>query len=427
MPILIFSALFLLALVSFLANPAPVTIEFFDLILIALPCVIVFLSATVIKSYKLFQTEVNLVVAIMLYLAYLLASALIGILHGIPILNVLRSIGPYLNFFPLLVIGFLPPQVLRPRALSFIFISVGLVQIAYLSYLYLGQATAIHNTATVLVKRITTLDQRTTVPFLLAVPILPLIFLLKTKNSKKEKFLFAPLALFLMLVGLLAGIITLTRAIFLSIIVGWCVFTALYWYGQIQTRTFSAATVFKKISLYLPVFLVVLALISTIPQIQVLESGLLARFVFYSGSSDYSDGRIYDEWLPALTTWANSDLLNILFGIGAGNTFTVLSGEERTYIHNLSLYSLVYGGFFGFFACLWLYFIMFKTLVSRAYQTQNTSYLGFAALLASLFFYGQLFAVHKSLTFNVMLFLIMGVALSRPLHELQPQPEQKVY
>ena len=423
MPIIIFTALFLLVLVSFLANPAPVSIEFLDLVLIALPCFIALLCISISKTYKLFQSQANLVVAIILYLSYLLLSALIGLLHGIPLLNVLRSIGPYLNFFPLLLLGFLPPQVLRPKTLSFILIAVALVQTAYLSYLYFGQATSIQNTASVLIKRITTLDQRATVPLLLALPILPLIFLLKPKNSKKERFLLAPLAGGLMIVGLFAGIITLTRAIFLSIIFGWLVFTTFYLYGQIRLKTFSARALFKKIGIYLPIFLIIMALLSTIPQIYLMESGLVSRFIFYSGSKDYSDGRLYDEWLPALTTWANSDLFNIFFGIGAGNTFTVLSGEERTYIHNLSIYSLVYGGFFGFFACLWLYFTIFKTLIQRAYQTANSTYLGFAALLASLFFYAQLFAVHKGLAFNLMLFLIIGLALRQPLTEVKSHPE----
>ncbi len=411
MHIIIFVVLFLLVLSSFLANPAPLSLELLDLVLIFLPCLLAFLSMVLAKTYQLYRLEANLILAIILYLSYLLISALIGILQGLPILNVARSIGPYLNFFPLLLLGFLPKKVMRPKTLSFILISVGLIQIGYLSYLYGGQATAIHNTTAVLVKRITILDQRTTVPFLLAVPILPLILLFQAQTSAKKNWLLKLLALALMMLGLFAGMLTLTRAIFLSILFGWLVFALLYIHGQRQAGHFSVLTVVKKLSLYLPLFLVLLALLSMIPQIQLIESGLFARFTSAAGSADYSDGRIYDEWLPALSNWANSDIVNILFGIGAGNSFTVLSGEERTYIHNLALYSLVYGGFFGLFACCWLYFTTFKTLLTRASETQNTNYLAYAALLASLFFYGQLFAVHKSLTFNIMLFLIMGLAL----------------
>lgn len=423
MPILIFLSLFLLVLASFLANPAPVTIELLDFVLIALPGLIAIFSVALSQSYQLFRLEMNVVVAVILYLSYLLISALIGILHGIPLLNVARSIGPYLNFFPLLFIGFLPPRLLRLKTLSFILITIGLIQIGYLSYLYFGQASAIHNTTSVLIKRITILDQRTTVPFLLAVPILSLILLFKNKQS--QGYRLTPLALSLMIIGLFAGIITLTRAIFLSILFGWTVFAVFYLIRQQQLQSFSVSTFLKKISFYLPFFLVVLVLLSTIPQIQLLESGLLARFASAPVNTDYSDGRIYDEWLPALTTWVHSDLLNIFFGIGAGNTFTVLSGEERTYIHNLSIYSLVYGGFFGLFASLWLYLTVFRTLLIRAHQGNNISYLAYAALLASLFFYGQLFAVHKSLTFNIMLFLIIGLALQSTDQEIKIASETK--
>ena len=96
-----------------------------------------------------------------------------------------------------------------------------------------------------------------------------------------------------------------------------------------------------------------------------------------------------------------------------------LSGEERTYIHNLSIYSLVYGGLFGLLACYGLYFTVFSALVKKAYHSENSAYFSFAALLASLFFYGQLFAVHKGLAFNIMLFLIIGLALSPPLKKVK--------
>jgi hypothetical protein len=158
-----------------------------------------------------------------------------------------------------------------------------------------------------------------------------------------------------------------------------------------------------------------------IPQIDKLEQGLIARFFNHSlslGTSDYSNGRLFDEWLPALSTWADSGLIGWFFGIGAGNTFNVASGEERTYIHNLSIYSLVYGGFFGLFACLWLYYTIFKTLIVRAFQTHQTIYLSFAALLISIFVYGQFFAVHKGLAFNAMLFMIIGIALIQPVNHL---------
>ncbi|HSW71456.1 MAG TPA: hypothetical protein VLH77_05705, partial [Gammaproteobacteria bacterium] len=82
MHIIIFVVLFLLVLSSFLANPAPLSLELLDLVLIFLPCLLAFLSMVLAKTYQLYRLEANLILAIILYLSYLLISALIGILQG---------------------------------------------------------------------------------------------------------------------------------------------------------------------------------------------------------------------------------------------------------------------------------------------------------------------------------------------------------
>lgn len=420
MPIILFVTLFCLVLVSFLANPAPSSIESSDLILIGLPCLIGILSIATTNVYKIYRTEFDLLVAVIVYLSYLLLSALMGVLHGVPILNVLRSIGPYINFFPLLLIGFLPTQIMRPMIIASILIMIGLLQIGYLLYLYFIHSIHVNTIVGVLVDRITLLDQRTTLPLLLAVTTLPIIISLNKQMSGKKKFLLNIISIALILLGLFAGIITLTRAIVLSIIFGWIVFIIVYLYHQSRINIFLLLPSAGKLCMYVFCFIAVLLMLSYFPKIHMLESGLLARF-YNAGiaGSDYSNGRLYDEWLPALMTWSNSDLLSLFFGMGAGTTFTVLNGEERTYIHNLCIYSLVYGGFYGFFACIWLYFTLFKTLIIRAQQTHNILYIAFSALISSMFFYGQLFAVHKGLAFNVMLFLIIAIALSQPIHEVK--------
>jgi len=403
--------IFLIVLASLLANPAPLAIEFSDLVLIALPCLAALFSLGSNKTFKLYPSDNKLLLAIILYLSYLLLSALMGLIHGVPMLTVLRSVGPYLNFFPLILISLLAAKTLRPSQLGLILILVGLMQVAYLFYLYFTHSSQIHSTWGVLVNRVTLRDQRTTLPLLLAVTSLPFIYL---KSARKWITYF--MALTLILLGFFAGIATLTRAIFLSILFGWLVFLLLYLYQKSRINSVSVLSLLGKLLVYLPLIALILALISCIPKIHLIEMGLLSRFNHYpaQGGADYSNGRLYDEWIPALMTWLNSDLLGLFFGIGAGNAFTVLSGEERTYIHNLTIYTLVYGGFYGFLSCLWLYFMTFKTLVRQALQTEDLVYLAFASLLASMYFYGQLFAVHKGLAFNVMLFLIIGLALRQP-------------
>jgi hypothetical protein len=414
---MIYISLFCIVLVSFLANPAPVSIEAIDLILIILPLLIGFYSLIVTRTYRLYPTENHLLIAATLYLSYLLLSLLAGLLHGVALLNVLRSIGPYINFFPLLLLGFLSSTVFRPSMVIFTLITVGIFQIIYLIYLYFTYSGVGSSTLHVLINRITFIDRRTTLPLFLSVTILPIAFSIYYSSSGMKNVLINLLSIILILMGFFAGIITLTRSIFLSIIFGWIVYLMLYLYYQSKMNSSVLLPLIKKISIYLLCFICIILLMSCFKTVQMIESGLFSRFSDSSHlqNADFSNGRLYDEWIPALTTWVNSDILGILFGIGAGYPFIILSGEERTYIHNLCIYNLVYGGFYGLLTCLLLYLVLLKTLIYRAFQTQNIAYLAFAALLMSMFFYAQFFAVHKGFAFNVMLFLIMAIALCRPV------------
>lgn len=411
---LILTLIFIITLISFLANPAPEHLELLDVILLCTPFFLGILSFSFANSFKIYPHQFSLVFAISLYISYLLISGFMGLLQGVPLLQVLRSIGPYLNFLPLILLGFIPTRIITPFNLSLILILVALVQVSYLCYLYFSHTHQIHNTVNVLVNRITFLDQRTTLPFLLALPILPLLFFQKKTTSQKQ-FWFNSLGFSLILIGLLGGLITLTRSIFLAIVLSFVFYFILYFYQQARLQKLSLALIqfSKKIFIVLPLFLLIIFIMDSIPKIHLLITGLLSRFDHSNGvQTDYSNGRIYDEWLPALSTWAHSNILNWLFGIGAGNAFTLPTGETRTYIHNLSIYSLVYGGFWGLLSCFFLYVCLIRVLVLRAIRYKNIGYLAFSALVGSMFFYGQLFAVHKVLAFNLMLFLIITLALS---------------
>jgi len=414
--IIIYISLFCVVLVSLLASPAPISIEAVDLILIILPLLMGLYSLIATRTYRLHLTENYLLIAATFYLSYLLISLLIGLLHGVPLLNVLRSIGPYINFFPLLLLGFLSPTVFRPSIVMFTLISVGIFQIIYLIYLYFAYSGVGSTTLHILINRITFMDQRTTLPLFLSVAVLPLAFSIYYSQSRLKNVFLNLLSFMLILMGFFAGIITLTRSIFLSVIFGWIVYLMLYLYYQSKMNSALLLPLLKKISIYLFCFICIIIFVSCFKTVQMIEAGLFSRFSDSSHlqNADFSNGRLYDEWIPAITTWANSDILGILFGIGSGYPFIILSGEERTYIHNLCIYNLVYGGFYGLLTCLLLYLVLLKTLIYRAFQTQNIAYLAFAALLMSMFFYAQFFAVHKGFAFNVMLFVIMAIALCRP-------------
>ncbi len=408
--------IFCIIFVTLVANPAPVSIEVEDLILIALPFFLGLLALASMKSYRLYLPERNLLIAICLYLSYLLISIFISLVHGVPLLNALRSLGPYINFFPLIFIGLLPTRLYSPWILAMTLIAVGAMQAGYQVYLYLQHSMGHAGVMDVLRSRITLVESRTTLPIVLSTTILPLVLL--AYPQKKTKLL----ALSLILFGLFAGVATLTRSIVIAIVAGWLTFSVLYFYQASRSPAFSLANASKYFVIYLIMMIGMLLILSLIPSVHLLEQAIWSRFSYHAASgADYSNGRLYDEWLPALQTWSHSGVISILFGMGAGSTFTVASGEERTYIHNLIIYSLVYGGIYGLFCCLWLYFTVFKTLVLRAIQAQQTIYLGFAALLASIFTYAQLFAVHKGLAFNAMLFCIITLALSQPLQDINTE------
>jgi hypothetical protein len=404
---LIYTGIFITLLLTLLANPFPVAIEPSDLLLIAIPSLLALLGFCTSNKIIIPHAGLNVWLAVFLYLSYLLISTLLGLLYGIPLLNVLRSIGPYVNFFPLLFLSFLPASLRKPSILASLLVIVGLFQAAYQLYLYFTHVHHAANTLSVLRQRITLLEPRTTLPIVLASATLPLSLLFQPKLKLKI------LATSAVLVSLIAGAATLTRSIVLSIVVGDLAFILLYFYYLYQTNKAAIPRFFIKCLCGLGIFIFVLLCIALLPKVNLLLQGLWARFASSASSkaSDYSNGRLYEEWVPALTAWLNAPSISLFFGIGAGHSFFIANGEERTYIHNLSIYSLVYGGFYGIFAYLWLYFTLVKTLLRRAIQTTQVLYLSFSALLISMFFYGQLFAVHKGLAYNAMLFLLISIAL----------------
>lgn len=122
--------------------------------------------------------------------------------------------------------------------------------------------------------------------------------------------------------------------------------------------------------------------------------------------------RLTDEWFPALTRFRSGTVLEQLFGIGAGLPFTTSTGEPRTYIHNYPIYVLLYQGVLGFVAYLVLYAVLsWRALICFWKQADLVALAAFATL-AAFHVNALFFAVHKLVSFNlvmIMLYIIIDI------------------
>ncbi|HSW70952.1 MAG TPA: hypothetical protein VLH77_03110, partial [Gammaproteobacteria bacterium] len=169
---IILSGVFCILFVALLANPAPLSLEIEDVILLILPFLLCLFCLSVSQPIVIAKTQYQLCAAILFYCLYLILSILVGLLHDVPFLNILRGIGPYINFIPLLAIGFVPPQRLNPWRIAFILMMIGSFQACFQLYLYFSHSVHLVNTQDVLRGRITLFNPRTTLPLVLAAAIL---------------------------------------------------------------------------------------------------------------------------------------------------------------------------------------------------------------------------------------------------------------
>jgi len=417
--------IFLCLALIFLEVPAPPHI---DGIIWVVSSGVVLLGVLGLKYYSTEHTEQfdfwqnKLLFMAGIYLLWFLITAAIGLLHHTPPLQVLRAIGPYILFAPLIFCAWMPKQVFRINDIVLILIAIGILQAFYHLYLYfcVGNFDREQVFGT-LCGRITIIDNRASVPFCLATAILPLAYLFKTKKV----WVFVGAALIAVL-GLVATMTTLTRAFVFSVLTGWLVyFCMVLTYGNIILKE-NRSILFAKIMAFLLIVVLVLAGLYQSKVFRAMEQALIWRGGHFAQvlspqdlaqmkaagdiGADYSTGRVM-EWEGAVNKWTEASYPGWLFGIGAGTSFKLSNGQQQTYVHNLLIYSLLYGGIIGLIIVLSFWTILFFTVLKQALQSEESLYLGFFALLASLFCYAELFAVHKLLSFNAMLFLIIACTL----------------
>lgn len=436
----------LILLLTLVGIPAPHTITPEVLILVGSIFVLA-LSCT--YSAKIADNPTNVLVqskplllTLFIYLALWLISGIIGFIHGVSLLEGIRSTAPYLAFIPFILICLCNKREVSTKDILYILIFLGVLQSLYHFYLYFSDDVDRSYLVGALYGRITQVDNRVTIPIFLGAAILPLSLMMTTKN-----IIVYILYGVICILGLLAAVLSFTRAMVFSVFVGWMATIFLTWmYKKIE-----GVVIIKKLGLrvlgFILLILFSLTLLYQFPVFKIATKALMLRtnssvdiykqaslflsltltnqekdsIMLASSKSAsprqqtdtlgrYSTGR-FDEWMPAFEQWQHAKPLNLFFGIGSGMRFNMKYHQHQTYVHNLALNNLIYTGILGLIATLLFWFLLLRTIIMKTILTFDYSYIAFASLLLGLLFYAEFFAVHKLLSFNAILFLLTALAL----------------
>jgi len=346
-------------------------------------------------------THRSILAVLVAYCLSLLASLLIGVLQGSPASAALRAVGPYLLFLPLAALGPWLAEAGTLRATVRALVLVGLAHAVFLLVLFATGVQDILDLRAVFLGRTTLLDARTTVPLFLASAILPLAWLGGSRRTGRRL-----LAVTVILLSIAGALSTQTRSQLLALTAGGLAFLPFYGLAWARANGRPLAAAARRVTMVLLLAIgVVGAAVATVPTLRV-----LARAVVLRTAADQDNGRLANEWVPAVRQ-VSATPAALGLGIGAGRTFITGEGEERTYVHNLGIYALVYGGVTGVVVTALLYLTLGGLLARRAWHEPGLESAALLALLVALAVYAQFFAVHKLLSYNLMLALIAQAAV----------------
>jgi len=393
-------ALLVLLLLTLVGAPAPTSIGWAELAMVGLTGLIVFFGVTGLHAKRLaFSPNSRLLLfAISAYALVLVGGSTLGVIRGSEPPAVARAVAPYLLFLPIAAALLLRRQSDESgadwdAAIARVMILAGVAHAAYLFGLLLFGVGDLASLSSVFLGRTTLLDSRTTLPLFLGAAVLPLGALIASDGWKRLA------ALLLSGLGWTAALSTQTRAQLIALLGAALTFVVLY------SRIARVRRVLLLGTVGIAIAGVVLAFV---PPWSTLTRALIIRVQTASDNS-----RLDDEWIPAVRTLVDDGPAATVTGIGAGRTFLTGAGEERTYVHNLGIYVLLYHGFAGVLATGLLYLVLFACLARRAVAEKDVLVAAFAAVLVGLALYAQFFAVHKLLSYNLMLALLVPVAAGR--------------
>lgn len=325
------------------------------------------------------------------YLTAWLIASVVGVFNGVQLMTIVRSLLPQVMFAPVALLGLSMTKPGDERRTGKTIVIIGVLHAIYLVTLgFLAYRTA-SSASDLVTSRITFLDPRTTMPLFLG--IAPFSLAAVAEGRLRTKLL----GIGGVLLAVAAAFATQTRAQILALGLGIIAFGVLYIVAKPTPKAVFTAVVLVAFAG---------AAVMVVPPLRNLATAVLVR-----QSKVGDNARITEEWIPAMTQWDSRGVAAAPFGIGLGSTVRDFSGEEKTYIHNQSIYTLVYTGIVGFVMVASLYVMSIVVLVTRFVREGNIFDLAAASCLLSVWVYGELFAVHKLFSYNLMVFLLVAVAM----------------
>lgn len=329
--------------------------------------------------------------ALVAHVAIWMVAGLVGVLQGVELMTVVRSLLPQILLAPVALVGLSLKDDADVRRLGRGLLWIGGLHALYLLGLGVFAYSAAGSTTDLAVSRITLLDPRTTMPLFLACPAFGLALLAEGRLRGRA------VGLALVGLGTIGALATQTRAQLLAIAVAILFFGLLFLIRR-PTRAAIATAV--------ALCLVGALTVATVPPLRNLAMVVVER------QRELGDNaRLEDEWLPALQLWERRGPLASLVGIGLGEPIRTFSGDEKTYIHNQAIYNVVYTGYLGLVMVYGVYFTSLFVFLRRFWRDRSVYDLGAAACLVAIMIYALFFAVHKLLSFNLMLFTLVAMAM----------------
>ncbi len=390
---------------TLIGEPAPASIGATELLLVlgvGLLAVVALARARLLRGWELTTTHRSILAVSAAYCLSLVGGMAVGLLGGTEPAATVRAAAPYLVFLPLAATGAWLGRGSTMSATLRALVLAGVAHAVFLLVLFGTGVQDLLDLRAVFLGRTTLLDARTTIPLFLASALLPLAWI---GDGSRRRRLFAVGLVTLSVAGALS---TQTRSQLLAMAVGMGTFLPCYglWWARQHGRSLARATRRIAVIGVLGAGSAALA-IATVPTLRVLAQAVTLRT-----AADQDNGRLANEWVPAIQQ-VSAGPATMVLGIGAGRSFITGEGEERTYVHNLGIYSLVYGGVGGVVITVMLYLVIAIALLRRIAREPGLESAAMLALLVALVVYAQFFAVHKLLSYNLMLALIAQAAASR--------------